>query len=80
MMARKMKDIDTEEELVMCCTAFQCQAKGHTLRGGHRADTRQTFLVKTKNLKLRTENKKSARSFEKLTVINFSTFSSFLHV
>ena len=26
----------------MCCTALQCQAKGHTLRAGHRADTRQT--------------------------------------
>ena len=28
---------------MMCCTALQCQAKGHTLRAGHRADTPQTW-------------------------------------
>ena len=27
---------------MMCCAVFQCQAKGHTLRAGHRAETRQT--------------------------------------
>ena len=29
---------------MMCCTALQCQEKGHTLRTGHRVDTRQTWF------------------------------------